>query len=157
RRVIRHLHAEPLRQADHIAEIASGLRRIDIDPADDLESGARRHLLDDGGPDRAEAEVHHANVRHKLGIVSDSRNRSGKRRNNLFTPGGVSPYILPGFDPPRQTSVIEEECAMKRMLARLGAFVVGVLVAFPSIGRPQTAPPPMVSRVTVTQVKPDML
>ena len=62
-RVGRHLDAEALRQADDVAEIAADLRRIDVDGADDLESGPRRHLFDDGGADRAEPEVHHADMR----------------------------------------------------------------------------------------------
>ena len=62
RGVARHLDAEPLRQADDVAEIAADLRRIDVDGADDLESGTRGHLLDDRGADRAEPEVHDFDV-----------------------------------------------------------------------------------------------
>ena len=69
RRVARHLDAEALRQADDVAEIAADLRRIDVDGADDFESGPRRHLFDDGRANRAEPEVHHANVGHNLRII----------------------------------------------------------------------------------------
>ena len=57
-------HAEPPRQTDHVGEIAAGLRRIDIDGADDLEAWPARHLPRHGRTDRPEAEVHHANVGH---------------------------------------------------------------------------------------------
>ena len=54
----RSWRAEP----GHVAEIASGLRRIDVDGADDFESRAGGDLLRDGRADRSEAEMHHANV-----------------------------------------------------------------------------------------------
>ena len=38
---------------------------VDVDGADDLEPGPRRDLLDDRRADRAEPEMHHADVRHK--------------------------------------------------------------------------------------------
>ncbi len=47
---------------------------------------------------------------------------------------------------------------MRKMAVRLGVFVVGVaLGSVPSIARAQMAAPPTTLRVTVTQVKPDML
>jgi len=45
---------------------------------------------------------------------------------------------------------------MKKIAGRVGMFVLGILVSIPSIGRAQMAAAP-ISRVTVTQVKPDML
>ena len=46
---------------------------------------------------------------------------------------------------------------MRKVAVRLGVFVVGVVVGVPSIARAQMAAPPTTLRVTVTQVKADML
>ena len=92
-----HLDAEPLRQADDVAEIAADLGRIDVDGADDLETGTRRDLLDDGGANRAEPEVHHFDVGHNLRIIAA---RARRRHCPLMvrlhtawrtiTPGGLT-------------------------------------------------------------------
>src|SRR5581483_8759225 len=83
RGVARHLHVQPARQADDVAEIAIHFGRIDVDRADDLESRPRGDLLDDRGADRSEAEVHYANIWHKLSdYMSDAwaALRDGVRR-----------------------------------------------------------------------------
>ncbi len=67
--VARHFHAEPLPQSDDVAEVATRLRRVDVDGADNLETRARRRLLDDGRADGTESEVQHANVGHNLRII----------------------------------------------------------------------------------------
>src|SRR6185436_12107524 len=64
-RVGRNFRADPLRQADDVAEVAADLGRIDVDCADDFESRTRRDLLDDGGTNGAEPEVHDFDVGHK--------------------------------------------------------------------------------------------
>lgn len=46
---------------------------------------------------------------------------------------------------------------MRKLAVRLGVFVVGVLLGVPTIGRAQMAAAPATFRVTVTQVKADML
>ena len=46
---------------------------------------------------------------------------------------------------------------MRTITTRLGMVIVGVIAGAPSIGRAQMPPPAAVSRVTVTQVRPDML
>ena len=56
-------------QADDVAEIAADLGGIDVDRADDLEAWPRRHLLDDGGADRAEPEMHDSDVGHNPRII----------------------------------------------------------------------------------------
>src|SRR5579871_1844305 len=85
RGIARHRDVQPLRQPDDVAEIAVDLRGIDVDGADDLEPGTRGHLLDDRGADRAETEVHNADIWHKLrNYMSDAwaALRDGARRVN---------------------------------------------------------------------------
>src|SRR5204863_2513422 len=60
------------RQTHDVAEVASCLRRVDVDRADHLEPGPRRDLFDDGRADRAKTEMQHANVWHKGELYSAS-------------------------------------------------------------------------------------
>src|SRR6516225_51436 len=46
---------------------------------------------------------------------------------------------------------------MRKIAGWVGMFVLGILVGVPSIGRAQMPAAPTISRVTVTEVKPDML
>ena len=61
--------AEPLGQADDVAEIAADLGGIDVDRADNLETWPRRHLFDDRGTNRAEPEMHDFDVGHNPRII----------------------------------------------------------------------------------------
>ena len=65
--------AETLRQTDDVAEIAADFGRIDVDGADNFESGPRGNLLDDSRANRAEPEVHHSDVGHNLRIILTAR------------------------------------------------------------------------------------
>src|SRR5207249_2196645 len=93
--VVRHFDAESFRQADHVAEIASRLGRIDVDPPDDLEPWTGRNLLDDGGTDRPQPEVDHPDVRHSRELYSSSMfgKRGGDARQK---PVAAATTVHPG-------------------------------------------------------------
>ena len=57
RRVVGHLDAKRAADAGDLAEIPADLGRIDVHGADNLESLARRDLLDDRRADRPESEM----------------------------------------------------------------------------------------------------
>ena len=63
-RVVLNLEAKAPTQADDLAQIASNLGGIGVDPADDLEARPRSDLLRDGAANRTQAEVHHADIGH---------------------------------------------------------------------------------------------
>ena len=56
-RVVGYLDAKRAIEAGHFAEVATDLRGIDVDCADDLEAFAFCHLLDDADADGPEPEV----------------------------------------------------------------------------------------------------
>ncbi len=69
-RVVLNLQAEASVQADDVAEIATDLGGIDVDPADDLESRPRGDLPRDGAANRTETKVHHADSGHSPQIIA---------------------------------------------------------------------------------------
>ena len=59
--IVLHANAETPGHSGHLTEIASGLRRIDVDRADYREPGPGRNLSDDRTADGAKTGVQHAN------------------------------------------------------------------------------------------------
>jgi hypothetical protein len=91
-RVARLPRAEPLGQADDVAEIAADLGRIDVDGTDDFETGRAATCLTIARH-RAEPEVHDFDVGHNPRIIA-----AGVRRRHC----PLRSIALPmAHDPPR--------------------------------------------------------
>ena len=122
-RVVLNLQAEPSIQADDVAEIAPDLRRIDVDPADDLESRSRRDLSGDGG---SQSGRDRKCITRMVDIAANysptvGATIAGRDGPDDHIPAGISRFGGPGAGPPNPAGSAPSPGVRRRRPAPLAA------------------------------------